>query len=91
MRFDDKLPKQCSPTMEHGGVDVTVIECRQHLLGQMENFLFFIAFSVSDLKIHNVPQIKISDQAAHTDEITPTPWLTRLLVLGKSCVNQKSC
>ena len=22
---------------------------------------------------------------------TPTPWLTRLLVLGKSRVNQKSC
>ena len=22
---------------------------------------------------------------------TPTPWLTRLLVLGKSCVNQKLC
>ena len=25
-----------------------------------------------------------------TNEFTPTPWLTLLLVLGKSCVNQKS-
>jgi hypothetical protein len=44
--------------MEDGGVDATVIECRQHLLGQMADFLSFITFSVSDLKRHNVPQIK---------------------------------
>ena len=44
--------------MEDGGVDATVMEYWQHLLGKMADFLSFITFSVFDLKRHNVPQIK---------------------------------
>ena len=37
-----------------------------------------------------VDPIKSNVQLMNIKVCTPTPWLTRLLVLGKSCVNQKS-
>ena len=44
--------------MEDGGVDRTIIDCRQHQLGQMADLLTFLAFG-------------FLDHAAHTDECGP--------------------
>ena len=38
---------------------------------------------------HNV--FMVVEFSVRMPKITPTPWLTQLLVLGKSRVNQKSC
>ena len=43
--------------MEDGRVDTTVIESRQHKMGQMADFPPLLASSVFDWKIRNVPQI----------------------------------
>ena len=41
--------------MEGGGVDSTVIECRQHLLGCPP----FLTFSVFDLQKRDLPQLNL--------------------------------
>jgi hypothetical protein len=44
--------------MEDGGVDRTIIDCRQHQLGQMADFPPLLKFLVFDLYKLDVPQIK---------------------------------
>ena len=41
--------KSYNSTMEDGGVDTTVIDSRQHKIGQMADFPTLLASSVSDL------------------------------------------
>ena len=44
--------------MEDGGVDMTVIDCRQHQLGQTANIPPLLTFLVFELYKLDVPQIK---------------------------------
>ena len=44
--------------MEDGGVDRTVIDCRQKQLGQMADFPPLLTFLIFDLLKLDVPQIK---------------------------------
>ena len=54
----------------YGGVESTVIERRQQQLGRMADFLPPVTFSVFDLHNYEAPQIKISDHAAPTKELS---------------------
>ena len=44
--------------MEDGGVDTTILESRQHKMGQMADFPPLLASSIFDLYKHKSPQIK---------------------------------
>ena len=44
--------------MEDGGVDTTIIESRQHKMGQMADFPLLFASSVFHSQKHDVPQIE---------------------------------
>ena len=45
--------------MEDGGVDRTVIDCRQNQLDQMADFPPILTFLIFDLQKLEVPQIKL--------------------------------
>ena len=44
--------------MENGGVDITVINSRQHKIGQMADFPPLVAYSFFKFQEHEVPQIE---------------------------------
>ena len=51
--------------MDNGGVDTSVIDRRQHKMGQMANIPPLLASSIFDLYKHETPQIK-SQTMRHT-------------------------
>ena len=51
-------PMKRHPSMEDGGVDTTVIDRRQHKMGQMADFPPLLASSIIDLYKHDTTQIK---------------------------------
>ena len=44
--------------MENGGVDITVINSRQHKIGQMADIPPLVAYSFFKFQEHEVPQIE---------------------------------